>query len=65
MQKNVTEMPKRPKWYITKDFQLIPSTGRRPNNTLTKIEIKHAEFVTKLDAKIVRDAMIRKPRKKK
>jgi hypothetical protein len=50
-----------PNWYITKDFELISSTGRSPRNLPEKLNVKN-HFLTKKDAKTVRDLIIKKPK---
>lgn len=50
-----------PKWYITKDFELVNSSDRSPRNLPQKLNVKNL-FFTKRDAKTVRDLLIKKPK---
>jgi hypothetical protein len=66
------DMPKKPvskkrihpRWYITKDLELVSSEEGRPRNILTEISLNNV-FLTKKEAKIIKDLLVYKPRKKR
>jgi hypothetical protein len=62
--KKVSKKRIHPKWYITKDYELVSSEEGRPKNILTEISLKNI-FPTKKEAKTVKDLLSKRPRKKK